>query len=215
MRTLNRLALCLTLVVSTLSQFATAGVGTSGGGHVVVCSGRSADTLGYVTVLDLYEAQHVHNLTLRPHRENLLEELAVLAGQLQIVLGTVPGLSNPLTAEGLLEWWENRVQYIPGLRGHTRDMGTVPVLPVGCSLQQIAIFDDRHDIVQVNLDLWNSLNGFNQAALIAHEIIYRERRISDFESSSETSRFLVGRVFSTQAVSDSRSMLNDLHPRHP
>ncbi|MEN9827121.1 MAG: hypothetical protein RI953_2866, partial [Pseudomonadota bacterium] len=64
------------------------------------------------------------------------------------------------------------------------------------------------------MGLWDSLDDFNKAALIAHEIIYRERRINDRESSSQVSRFLVGRIFSTQELTDSRSMLVDYRQNH-
>jgi hypothetical protein len=214
MRTLNLIAAIVAIFTAALPSFAKAGVGTSGGGHVVVCTGRSADSLGYVTLLDLYEAQRVLNLTLRASRDSLESELQLLASQLQIVFGNINGITAPLTADGLLEWWESRVQYIPGLRTHTSDFGEVPTLPVGCALEQIAVYDDKHDVLQVNMGLWDSLDDFNKAALIAHEIIYRERRINDRESSSQVSRFLVGRIFSTQELTDSRSMLVDYRQNH-
>ncbi|MFZ9521451.1 MAG: hypothetical protein ACO3A4_13335 [Silvanigrellaceae bacterium] len=213
-RTLNLIAAICTILCAALPTFATAGVGTSGGGHVVVCTGRSADALGYVTLLDLYEAQRVLNLTLRASRVSLEAELELLANQLQVVFGSLNGVAQPISADSLLEWWESRVQYIPGLRTHTSDFGEVPALPVGCALEQIAVYDDKHDVLQVNMNLWDSLDDFNKAALIAHEIIYRERRLTDRESSSQISRFLVGRIFSTLELSDSRTMLVDYRQNH-
>ena len=214
MRTLNLITAIVAIFTAALPSLAKAGVGTSGGGHVVVCTSRGADALGYVTLLDLYEAQRVLNLTLRASRVSLEAELELLAGQLQIVFGNINGMPRPLTADSLEEWWESRVQYIPGLRAQTSDFGEVPPLPKGCALEQIAIYDDKHDVLQVNMHLWDSLDDFNKAALIAHEIIYRERRINDRESSSQVSRFLVGRIFSTEELSDSRSMLTDYRQNH-
>lgn len=214
MKSLIHLALCFVSLFSLFPPRADAGVGTSGGGHVIVCQGRSADLYGFATVLDIFEAEEVFKLTLRPARESLAAELDLLATQLGTVMQNSPHLPSPLTGESLLQWWDNRVQYLPKLRTETSDLGTIPVLPRGCSVRQIAVFDDTHDLVQVDQDLWNSLNDFNKAALIAHEIVYRERRLDERESSSEASRFLVGRMFSTEKLLDSETMLNCFRPYH-
>ena len=88
MRTLIRLAYIFVFSLTLFPLGSNAGVGTSGGGHVIVCDGRSADTLGYVTLLDIYEAEHVFKMSLRIPQTSLHEELNVLASQLQIVLGS-------------------------------------------------------------------------------------------------------------------------------
>lgn len=216
---MKQINLLLTSCVFLLSMFfskARAGVGTSGGGHVVVCDGHSLHKVGgHVTILDLYEARHVLNLTLRAYQDSLEKELDLLAKQLPIVLGNAHSLPNPLTGDSLLEWWDNRAQYIPRMQGHTTDLGVVPQLPRSCHFRQIAIFDDSNDIIQVNNDLWQSLDDFNKAALIAHELIYHELRLSDREASSQTSRFLVGRIFSTEAIADSNTVLSEYRANHP
>lgn len=213
---INLLLISCVFLLSMLSANARAGVGTSGGGHVVVCDGHSLDkVVGYVTVLDLYEARHVLNLTLRAHQDSLEKELELLAKQLHVVLGNALSLPQPPTGDSLLEWWESRVQYIPRMQGHTADLGAVPQLPKACTVRQIAIFDDSNGVIHVNNDLWQSLDAFNKAALIAHELIYHERRLSDREASSQTSRFLVGRIFSTEAIADSNTMLSEYRANHP
>lgn len=214
MKSLIRLSLCVASLLSMFSPRADAGVGTSGGGHVVVCQGRSADIYGFATVLDIFEAEELYKLTLRQARQSLAEELDLLATQLATVMQDSPHLPSPLTGAALIEWWDNRVQYIPDLRAETSDLGSVPPLPRGCVVKQIAVFDDSHDLVHVDLDLWNSLDDFNKAALIAHELVYRERRLDERESSSEASRFLVGRMFSTEKLLDSKTMLHCFRPNH-
>lgn len=203
--------LCLFLSLTSQPQ-AIAGVATSGGGHVVLCSGKSAEQYGFATVLDLFEAQYVFNLEPRAPRSSLYSELDLLAEQLQIVIGHSQILPQPTTADTLLHWWEDRVQYIRGPLGETDDLGSSLPLPKGCTMKQIAIFDDKRDLVRVDLDLWNDLDDYNKAALIAHEIVYRERRLDDRESSSQSARFLVGRMFSKTVLADSRSLLQNYHP---
>lgn len=216
MKRINLLLISCVFLLSTIPTIARAGVGTSGGGHVVVCDGHSIDKVGgYVTILDLYEARHVLNLTLRAQQDSLEKELELLAKQLQIVLGNTLSLPQPPTGDSLLEWWESRVQYIPRMLGQTSDLGVVPQLPKACQVRQIAIFDDSNGVIQVNNDLWQSLDDFNKAALIAHELIYHERRLSDREASSQTSRFLVGRIFSTETLADSNTMLSEYRANHP
>lgn len=214
MRTLIRLTYIFVLSLTLSPLGSNAGVGTSGGGHVIVCDGRRADTLGYVTLLDIYEAEHVFKMSLRIPQTSLQDELNILASQLQIVLGASARIPSPLNGETLLEWWENRAQFIPTMSAHTGDYGVMPALPTGCGVKQIAIYDDANDIIQVSLDLWESLDDFNKAALIAHELIYHDRRLSDREVSSETSRYLVGRVFSTQILADSKTLLREFKATH-
>jgi hypothetical protein len=214
MRKLFKLAvICLAFLVA-FPHLARAGVGTSGGGHAVVCDGMKADKLGFVTLLDLYEAQHVFHLELRARLGDLQLELNTLAEQLHIVIGASERIPSPLNGETLFEWWENRVQFIPGMSASTGDYGVMPVIPRGCSIQQIAIYDDTKDIIRVNQDLWESLDDFNKAALIAHELIYHDRRLSDREFSSETSRYLVGRIFSTHVLADSETLVQEFRTSH-
>jgi hypothetical protein len=214
MRTLFQLAaLCLGYLLS-LPHHSQAGVGTSGGGHVVVCDATRADALGYVTLLDLYEAQQVYRMELRGRLGSLENELHTLAQQLQIVIGASGRLPSPLNGETLLEWWENRAQFIPAMSASTGDYGVMPDMPRGCGVKQIAIYDDSKDIIRVNLDLWESLDDFNKAALIAHELIYHDRRLSDREFSSETSRYLVGRIFSTQMLADSETLVQQFRANY-
>jgi hypothetical protein len=214
MRKLLQLAaICLGSLV-VLPRQAEAGVGTSGGGHVVVCDSLRADTHGFVTLLDLYEAQKVYRMELRARLATLQAELDTLAEQLHIVIGASGRLPSPINGETLLEWWENRVQYIPSMYASTGDYGVMPEIPNGCGIKQVAIYDDANDIIRVNLDLWESMDDFNKAALIAHEMIYHERRRSDREFSSETSRYLVGRIFSTQVLADSETLVQELRMNH-
>jgi len=220
MSSLKRIAMSFAIFAASLGHLAFAGVGTSSGGHVIACDARGAGSMDpargtpTTVLLDIYEAEKVYNLTLRAPRDSFRAELEALASRLQIALEEKPGLPHPMTADTLLEWWENRVQFIPELHAETTDLGVIPKIPAGCTVRQIAIYDDAHDLIRVSLDLWESLDDFNKAALIAHELIYRERRQFDREASSEHSRFLVGRIFSTQSISNSQTMIDDYKRLH-
>jgi hypothetical protein len=76
------------------------------------------------------------------------------------------------------------------------DLGNVGLTPVGCSLEQTAIYDDKKRSVAVNQEIWNALDETNKAALLLHEILYADYRRSG-DTTSQNIRKIVAYLFST------------------
>ncbi|MCJ8277054.1 MAG: hypothetical protein HRT44_04465 [Bdellovibrionales bacterium] len=82
------------------------------------------------------------------------------------------------------------------------DVGTYKIKE-GCSLEQVAYFDDKAQILKIYKDNWQRLSWLDKAALVTHEIIYLMERTDSLESfangqkkvTSENTRTFVGRLF--------------------
>ncbi len=76
------------------------------------------------------------------------------------------------------------------------DVGRTISIPDGCRLETVAVYDDDEGHIDTSLEIWSAMDSLNQAALIAHEIIYREYRAAG-DRTSQNTRAIVARVFST------------------
>jgi hypothetical protein len=84
----------------------------------------------------------------------------------------------------------------PGVKlPHLPDLGSVPALPQGCAIEQLAIFhDDEPNSVEIDSEIWNALDSLNRAALVTHELAYAWQRQLQ-ERTSETTRSFVAHVY--------------------
>lgn len=90
----------------------------------------------------------------------------------------------------------------------SKDIGRYDIRQ-GCSLEQVAYFDDERSTLFIARPAWNELSGFSKAALMIHELIYAENRLDGLEYagtsqagpiSSERSRQFVSSMLSIQGL---------------
>lgn len=81
----------------------------------------------------------------------------------------------------------------PGTRLEPVDDASPIVLPQGCSLEQAAIWVDN-TLVVADRELWEAMDARNQAALLAHEVVYSLTR-GEGHKNSRRARKIVAHVF--------------------
>ncbi len=211
MKTVQSFVTALTITgLSANSAFA-AGVGSSGGGKAVVCRSAADQAIESATVLDLYEAVHQHGLQLRPAIGSTEDELMRVLAEFRNSTENTPDSwsnQNLMKANKIIR----NFQLTPGVLKSIADVGNTIALPRECSLEQLAIYQDKTEKLSVNLDIWNALDSMNQAALLAHEVIYRQQRIDGGDTTSEVTRRMVGLLFSTTPPPAKRTLLLDDTP---
>ncbi len=141
------------------------------GGDVVVCPSG-------VELLDVYETK----LRKHPLKTFLSNDPSLMAKEL---LDNTLKKFQPSRYKEYLKSLENfmdEAEFLPGIELKDIDDSGIVVIPKGCHLEQIAIQRSNSEMrpgdkrYVINLDLWNSLDSFNQMALILHEILFREQR---------------------------------------
>lgn len=183
---LSTFALAITL------NAAIAGVGSSGGGKGVVCRDPQG-RINQAMVLDLYEAVYEYGLKLRPSARSLDQDYAIYVQILRRIVGDPRPVGQEVIRQMLrfVRFTASGV-HLPAIA----DAGQVPSLPNACRLEQIAIYHDDTNVLDVDREIWQSLDSLNQAALIAHEEVYKNYRDAG-DVTSEKVRSLVGALFST------------------
>ncbi|MFS4459560.1 hypothetical protein [Bdellovibrio sp. HCB2-146] len=166
---------------------------TRNGGYVVLCPSQPAQ------VLDLYEAKNIHGLSLdskasgnlEQHFSRLLSKIARLDAERALLYNT---------------WFQdffNEVQYISDSNFYPIPDVGYTVIAKNCRLE-LAIFQRAPSIFnksryRINQDLWQQLDEANKAALVLHELIYREyTTFGTGIDTSEPTRFLNAWVNSTE-----------------
>ncbi len=188
-------AIWILLLISMLAPYANAGQ-SGNGGDVVVCiaDGR----IQSVQFLDLYEAK-----TLRKIQYNLGDKNLSVQAKIELAL-TRLHLFSPVRGETYLaqsEAFFGEALFLKGVKlDDVPDAGYL-ALPVGCNIEQIVIQqeprfpgDPRYTVSQ---DLWDFLDNDSKAALILHEVIYREA-ISYGHTYSIATRYFNSLIFGDQ-----------------
>ncbi|QDK39416.1 hypothetical protein [Bdellovibrio sp. NC01] len=199
------------LLFSTTS-FANTWYDRGNGGFVLSCQGQAPQ------VLDLYEATTRFGLTtVAAEGDNEVAKASALIGRL--------AAKDPQRASTLQTWLNGflqEAQFVDGSFARTPDLGLV-LIPDSCSLDQ-TIVQQQPSVVNkfrylINKKLWNSLDADNKAALIVHELIYREFiSTPSQEFSSERIRyfnaFIHANLPGINTVQDYVARLQDLHIGH-
>ena len=187
-----------TLVLLVVAQPAWSGTEKSGGGDVVLCpDGEGGET---VELLDLHEA--------RVRYKYPLEEFAPGLTTREILWKTyVKPVTSPYSPSNSFKtysWIMGRTHF-QGPVPNVKDEGKFEILP-GCRLQQIAIFHDDTETIDVDKALYSRLDNRGQAALLLHEIKWHgERKYGVNARNSEGMRKLVAKHFSV-------GLLNPIRP---
>ena len=189
----------LSLVLSLFASFAWAGDEIYNGGDVLECPGPMGPNR---VVLDVFEAQEVYGLRVR------LPQSLDYVGQAREMIERFTQHS-PRRARLYSQWLEtfmSEVQFVDNIDfKNVADEGLVVGLPKGCELKQAAVqvknppypFGRRY---YIDRPLWDSLDSFNKAALITHEIIYREVIEQDFPRKDSVRVRYVNAVMMSEQV---------------
>jgi hypothetical protein len=197
----SKCAILITQVLLAASAYA--GVSNGGGGWAVVC--RSPDNqITSAVLLDLYEAQNEYGLTLTPELHSLDQEYVSYLSALRKTVDD----SNPVGQNEINQLHNEMLApanfhiLAPGQQVTSmNDVGHTIQPPSGCRLEQVAYFNDDTDglgneEVEVDSSIWKSFDTRSQAALLMHEIIYRQyREVGD--KLSENTRRVIGLLAST------------------
>nr|WP_295905475.1 hypothetical protein [uncultured Bdellovibrio sp.] len=181
-------------------------------GFAILCAGETKPQ-----VLDLYEVSERHGLVASYSNKSVPVEKAVdLLSRLDSV--------DPARAKIYRTWAQDFMASATFVTSanefvKTPDAGLV-TLPRDCKLEQ-AVFQRNPSILNksryiVNSALWNKLDADNQAALIVHEVIYREFMNSlAFEVTSERIRafnaFIHADSLKTLPAQEYLALLQELH----
>lgn len=178
------------------------GPSSSGGGAALVCR-TSAGQIGYSQVLDLYEAQTVFGLQLIRASGSVAADYLWAAANTYRLQGH-PELAESeqdSIAEGLQRFFSIVHLTDPGTKlTPLNDLGETPPLPAGCAIEQLAIFhDEAPQYVEIDSEIWNSLDSVNRAALASHEAYYAWERTLR-ERTSKSTRSFVGHIYAANGV---------------
>lgn len=158
------------------------------GGKIVVCS--DVQRPEHMQLVDLYEAQLLRGWTAKV--PSGAKDPVALAGLVIERIKTV----NPTRYEryrGFLSTFLSEARFVSGQELVDIPDSDHPAYPENCKVQQAAIQrsplttnDPRYVI---NNDLWMKMDLTNRAALVLHEVIYREQILVDVNTSA-TTRFI-------------------------
>jgi hypothetical protein len=176
-----------------ITHYAYAGGGMAGnGGDVVVC--ENSDGAESVDLLDVFELkQSGDHIDLGASRLSLEEKMDIGIARIRALMPnqTRVYLKGAHEVIGNSAWINEQLQDIP-------DTGEVEI-PANCRVTQIAIrnpnrlpFDKEFIIYK---PLWNRLDRDNQAALLLHEVIYKDAKLNAHPKNSAgvraINRFLI------------------------
>jgi len=170
-----------------------------GGGTAVVCRGEDG-AIRRSTLLDLFEAATVFGFRVATASGDIVKDYFNASVHGYYLEGTtnIGGYERAMIDASLQRFFDHAVMTGPLPR--LDDTGPVASLPEGCALEQLAVFrDPEPGRVEINREIWQSLDSVNRAALVTHELIYhRERRY--FERTSQTARAAVAHVYAVSGV---------------
>ena len=189
------LSLATFALTATTAQAATTfqplltGVDSSGGGNAVVCRAKDGK-IKSAELLDLFEARILYRRTVvysKDHRD-LQATRNVQPLYDANDLGFMSLTSNLETVLRIAHVLPNGVALQP-----INDTFS-PVLPKNCKIEQLAAYQINNELY-IDGEIWAHLDMTNQAALYAHEAIYKTLR--DYgATNSIRARKLVGLLFS-------------------
>lgn len=198
----NLSAAAATLVASMAFSAPADGPSSSGGGAALVCR-TPEGKISYAELLDLYEARTVLRFPLVQPTGSVQQDYFLAAAntyRLQGALGLAEKERENIN-ESLRRFFDIAQMTAPGVKLPVlKDLGETPRIPDGCALEQLAIFhDETPNRVEIDTEIWNSLDSVNRAALVSHEAHYAyERKL--LERTSVLSRAFVGYIYAVSGV---------------
>ena len=178
--------LFLVVLLSSSLSFAQDWYEKGNGGFVLKCPSQP------LRVLDLQELESRYKSEMTLDEQNL----SSLKGRIEYLISKLEKL-NPQRAQKYRSWYsvyDQETEYVANTEFDViGDLGMVRI-PAGCKLSQIA-FRREPSILNkarytVSKDLWDQLGIIDKAALVMHELIYREFSASpNRHQTSEPSRY--------------------------
>lgn len=201
----NKIAVTALTLASAIAM--ADGPSSSGGGAALVCR-SSEGKIEYSELLDLYEARVVMHRPLVQPTGSVTRDYFLAAANTYRLQGA-PGLADREKAaieENLRRFFDIAQMTAPGVKLPTLgDLGEAPQAPEGCAIEQLAIFHDEiPNRVEIDSEIWNSLNSVNRSALVTHEAYYAWERTLR-ERTSQNTRVAVGIIYAASGVEPVKS----------
>ncbi len=180
---------------------ALAGPITSGGGFAIVCRNLKGK-IDSAELLDLYEARVKFGFSLIETSNDIGQDYMNATTNLWRLWGydvnNLPERIKEDITTQLLDKYLTETLFLPinFKLPEINDLGLHAAPPIGCKVEQVAFFDDSIDKLKISTPIWNELDTLNQAALIYHEMLYRDARLANKVDTSVKSRAQVAALFS-------------------
>ncbi|QDK46648.1 hypothetical protein DOM22_16540 [Bdellovibrio sp. ZAP7] len=203
----GNMSMTFKILISTLllsfSFSAFAGDELQNGGDIIACPGLEIPTY---RSLDLYEGKMVYNL----------EPALIDQSDYRVIVSKLIDriekfdMNRSKLYRVFLKNFASEVQMIPGSEfGNIKDEGFI-TLPQGCELQQAAAQFRRHtpDGIKYifNSAIWSNMNPMTRAALVLHEIVYREALMPKTgPATSAKVRYFTAYIHSTKMLNGTRA----------
>lgn len=198
---------------NTTKRFLAGGV-SDGGGSAVVCRNQGG-AVSSARLLDLFEAEAIYGRTPNVDTKLNTQELAIAlaksvdrggpgydttgvttstdsSGKTTRSLSLLGGQIKLNSLETSIQYFDSVKRILPyGVALKPINDYKSPIVPTGCEVEQLAAFNDASGRLLIVGEIWNKLDKTNQAALLLHEVLYRQLR-SQGEVSSDRTRYTVG-----------------------
>lgn len=176
------------------------GPSSGGGGFVVDCAATLLEP-AKVEMLDLYEARQKFSFIQATASMNLMDEYFLSVDRTYTLQGA-PDLAEQRRVEidhNVRLFFRSVKEVAATELPQAHDLGSAPWIPASCQIKQVAFFDDSSDTIYLDRVLFTKMDALNQAALIQHELWYKQMRILK-DTTSELSRAGVGHIFAVRGV---------------
>lgn len=171
------------------------------GGDVLLCF---KDLKTSYRMLDLFQAKHQFGLTvdLGPATLSFEEKVSYALDRL--------GRSQPQRAEKYRQWSRQffaEAELLPGITLVDIPDTGAQVIPKDCTLAQIAVQRTEQEMIPgdkrytIDQDLWEKLDDDNKAALVLHELVYRETLQFTCPLSTVFVRYMTAHLMSQEIAS--------------
>ncbi|WP_413585215.1 hypothetical protein [Bdellovibrio sp. HCB274] len=151
------------------------------GGDVIACPGYEVPSY---QSLDIFEGANVYGL--KPTEFRITTDYKVILNQIIDRLAKVDA-ERANRYRIYLNKFEEQARIVPGEFSNIRDEGFHTV-PEGCSLKQAAAQFRKHTPEGIkyifNQTIWNEMKAPTRAALVLHELIYREALLPQYNAKS-------------------------------
>ena len=197
-----KLTVFATLFLTTAAQaLPIRGPSSGGGGFAVVCPATPL-TQAKVELLDLYEAKSLPGFVLAKASGSISDDYLASVQRTYTVQGRPDWAQSlrPDILENLNNFFlSSKFVASPDDLPSADDLGAIPQIPSSCSIQQVAFFDDTLEKIYILKDLFDKMDSLSQAALVQHELWYRDLR-GLRDTTSQLARLAVGHVFAVRGL---------------
>jgi hypothetical protein len=173
------------------------GAESGGGGNAVACRDQRGALLS-AELQDLFEARIEFELNIPKSTSPYAEQFA--AWKQKVDLAETSPFPSSVGSQYLGMRADMTLKVLPSDVGLGDLDDSQPVIvPKGCKLERLALYDDRFDTLFLDSELWGKLDETDRAALLVHESVYHSLRTVG-ETTSDRTRYLVGWIASDQAL---------------